>query len=131
MNLKDSHFKYVATLKNEQGIELEALELFPALQEISFSSREFDAYQDCIKSCKTFMDELAKTINSKTENRFKVGAEVNPAHTNTPTLSKDWEVGEISRLWIYDKAMEGTGMIAAICKSSIVALPKSELRISN
>lgn len=132
MNLKDSHFKYIATLKNEQGIDLEAFELFDSVQEISFSSRKFEAYNECVRSCKMFMEELATAMNEKLQSaKFKVGAEVNPIHSNTQTLSKDWELGEISRLWIYDGAMEGTGMIAAVCKTSVVSVPKFNDRISN
>lgn len=125
MNLKNSHFKYTATLKNEQDISFEGLELFPGLSEISFQSREFQNYAECVKSCKGLMEDMTKDVNAHLEEqKFKVGAEVNPRHTGTQTLSKDWDDFEVARFWVYDKSMEGSGLnIAAICRGSIFAVP--------
>lgn len=126
MNLKESHFRYNSILKREKQFELEALELFPGLNEISFQSRIFEQYAECVKSCKGLMEDLSKGINNSLEApKFKVGAEVNPEHTGNQTLSKDWGPNEVARFWVYDKAMEGAGTgINAICKASIFALPK-------
>jgi hypothetical protein len=126
MNLKESSFRYSSVLKIEQDIQLEAFELFPALHEISFQSRVFTQYAECVKSCKGLMEDMTKGINISLEApKFKVGAEVNPEHTGNQTLSKDWGPDEVARFWVYDKAMEGNGKaINAICKASIFAIPK-------
>lgn len=126
MNLKESSFRYSSVLKIEQDVQLEAFELFPALQEISFQSRVFTQYAECVKSCKGLMEDMTKGINTSLEApKFKVGAEVNPEHTGNQTLSKDWGHDEVARFWVYDKAMEGNGKaINAICKASIFAIPK-------
>ena len=128
MNLKDSHFSYTALLKNEQDIDFEALTLFPGLNEISFQSRTFPTYSDCVKSCKGLMEDMSREVNASIkEQRFKVGAEVNPAHSGAPTLSKDWSETEVARFWVYNRTMEGTGgAIAAICRGSIFAAPRVE-----
>lgn len=120
MTTLKSSFIYITTLKNEQSVEFEALQLFPGLNEISFQSRQFDSYQDCITSCRTFMDDIAKDAN-RTGDRFKVGTEVNPIHTGAKALSKDWTASEIARFWVYDKEMEG-GAISAICRSIVSAV---------
>lgn len=126
MNLKESSFRYNSVLKIEQDIQIDAFELFPALQEISFQSRVFTQYAECVKSCKGLMEDMTKGINISLEApKFKVGAEVNPEHTGNQTLSKDWGSDEVARFWVYDKAMEGNGKaINAICKASIFAIPK-------
>lgn len=126
MNLKESSFRYNSVLKIEQDIEIEALELFPSMNEISFQSRVFLQYAECVKSCKGLMEDMARGVNTAIEGpKFKVGAEVNPEHTGNQTLSKDWAIDEVARFWVYDKAMEGNGKaINAICKASIFAIPK-------
>lgn len=126
MNLKESYFRFNSILKREEQITFEALEIFPGLNEISFQSRVFPQYSDCVKSCKGLMEDLAKGINLGAESpKYKVGAEVNPEHTGNQTLSKDWGAEEVARFWVYDKAMEGNGKsINAICKASIFAIPK-------
>ena len=132
MDLKDSYFRYNAVIKNEQDISFEGLQLFPGLNEISFQSRIFPNYSECVKSCKGLMEDMTRDINSKFEDkRFKVGAEVNPVHSGTPTMSKDWDVAEVARFWVYNKAMEGTGNIAAVCRGSIFAIPKDDQRSLN
>lgn len=126
MDLKDSHFRYSTVLKNDQEISFEALSLFPGLNEVSFQSRTFQNYSECVKSCKGMMEDMTRDINSSLEEpKFKVGAEVNPIHTGTQTLSKDWGNFEVARFWVYNKAMEGNGAaINAICRGSIFAIPK-------
>ena len=126
MDLKDSHFQYNALLKNEQDIKMEGLDLFPGLNEISFNSRVFPNYAECVKSCKGIMEDVTFRINERLgEPKFKVGAEVNPIHTGTPTLSKNWSDTEVARFWVYNKSMEGTGAnIPAVCRGSIFVIPK-------
>jgi hypothetical protein len=126
MDLKNSYFRFNSVLKREEEIKFEALEIFPGLNEISFQSRVFPQYSDCVKSCKGMMEDMAKGINLGVEApKYKVGAEVNPVHTGNQTLSKDWGDSEVARFWIYDKAMEGNGKsINAVCKASIFAIPK-------
>jgi hypothetical protein len=132
MDLQESHFRYNAVIKNEQDISFEGLSLFPGLSEISFQSRIFPNYAECVKSCKGLMEDMTRDINSNLQDKkFKVGAEVNPVHSGNPTMSKDWGSAEVARFWVYDKAMEGTGAIAAVCRGSIFAIPKDDQRIIN
>jgi hypothetical protein len=129
MNLPTSNFVYSATIKNEQDISFDGLELFPNLNEISFQSRVFQSYGECVRSCKGLLEDITKDINGST-NKFKVGAEVNPIHSGTPSLSKDWMDGEVSRFWIYQSSMEGSGGILAIGRGSIVAVERESSQLS-
>lgn len=126
MDLQNSHFKYNALLKREASIKCEGLELFPGLNEISFNSRTFTTYAECVKSCKGMMTDMSIDINSSiNEHKFKVGAEVNPIVSGTASLSREWLDQEVARFWVYDKTMEGNGgKIDAVCKGSIFAIPK-------
>lgn len=126
MDLKDSHFHYNALLKNEQGIKFEGLDLFPGLNEINFQSRTFQNYAECVKSCKGLMEDMTSRINIGIgESKYKVGAEVNPVHTGTQTLSKNWADSEVARFWVYDKKLDRNGSnIEAVCKGAIFAVPK-------
>ena len=128
MDLANSHFRYTALLKREQSIKCEGLELFPGLNEISFGSRNFTTYAECVKSCKGMMTDMSIDINTSiNEQKFKVGAEVNLLVSGTPTISREWLDQEVARFWVYDKSMEGNGgRIDAVCKGSIFAIPKTE-----
>lgn len=128
MDLQNSHFAFTAILKQEQDISFEGLQVFPGLSEISFRSRIFSSYAECVKSCKSLLDDVSADVNRHEPNpKYKVGAEVNPIHTGTQTLSKDWGETEVARFWVYDKNMEGNNSkIAAICKGSVMVVPKQE-----
>lgn len=130
MNIQDSHFRYNTILKAGNELKFEALSLFPSLCEISFQSRVFLNYAECVKSCKGMLEDVSKEINLGAESpKFKVGAEINPIHTGNSTLSKDWVDAEVARFWIYDRGMEGAGDISAVCRGSIFAISKEDSQI--
>jgi hypothetical protein len=127
MDLKESHFSYHAVLKREQDIRFEGLTLFPAMNEISFQSKIFHGYAECVKSCKGMMEDISFEINlGQQEPKFKVGSEVNPEHSGTTTISTDWAEDEVARFWVYDRSMEGNGKIHAIARGSVSAVFKTE-----
>ncbi len=95
-------------------------ELYPGINSLACTSRVFGTYDECVSSCKSLMDDLMKKANAKSD-IFKMGSEVNPVHSGQPTLSKDWAVGEVSRLWLYDKKMEKGGQIHAVGQARIFA----------
>ncbi len=133
MNLQNSNFEFSAILKQEQNNSFDCLSVFPSLSEISFKSRQFSNYPECVKSCKTLLTDVSADANRhEEEEKYKVGAEVNPLHTGNETLSKDWGETEVARFWVYDKNMEGsTSKISAICKGSIVAVEKDRSSFTN
>ena len=114
--MMETRYHYSATLKPTDA----TLEDLPTeqLNEIVFNSRRFTNFEDCTFSCRSLMEGYAKKLNGDDE-RFKVGSEINPVHTGTPTLSKDWGLNETARIWVYDKQMEGTGTINAMGQARI------------
>lgn len=134
MNLKEASFKFCTVLNfGEKLIELESFRMFPSMKKITLSSRRFNQYSECVLSCKKQIEDMAAALNKAEGQIFKIGAEVNPIHTGSETLSKDWLENEVSRFWIYEKSMEGNGSsIVAIGKASIFAVQKqSEQRFLN
>lgn len=113
-------FRYMATIKlTSTELKVNMLqETYPGATSIAVSSRTFETYDECVSSCKRLMDDFLKRANGK-RTIFKMGSEVNPIHSGQQTLSKDWSVGEVSRLWIYDKKMEQTGHIHAVGQARI------------
>lgn len=104
-----SYTASVKLLQNEAAIEA-FKEIYPGVTDMNIASREFVDYNECITSCKTFMEDMKGKINLSTTTKvFKVGSEINPVVSGTPTLSKDWDGHEVARLWIYDEKMEGNG----------------------
>ena len=115
-------FSFMATMKlKSDELKIEMLqEQYPGTTSIAFASRTFETYDECISSCKSLMDDLLKRANVG-KDVFKMGSEVNPIHSGQQTLSKDWSIGEVSRLWIYDKKMEQGGQIHAVGQARIFA----------
>lgn len=88
---------------------------FKNIGSVSLNSREFANYDECVSSAKRLMDDVLKKIDKSTlATCYKIGSEINPTYSGQQTLSKDWDLGEISRIWIYDKKTEKTGQICAI-----------------
>jgi hypothetical protein len=114
-------FNYTTTLKlktngdNHGDIPSEWI----GVNAINLNSRHFNDYIECIRSCKKLMDDVAEKANANAAGKYEVGTEVNPVHSGQDSISKDWAVYEIARIWIYDKGMKNTGAIQAIGQSRI------------
>jgi hypothetical protein len=122
MDLTNSTFNYVTTISATTDKLVDAHELFPSMKEVAITSREFATYAECMRSSRGMMEDLAIALNGSTaSDSFKVGAEVNPIISGTPTISKDWGDDEVSRFWVYDRTMEGSARIAAVGCSKIFA----------
>lgn len=124
-------FNYTMTVKVKTD-DVDALAgIYPEVHTISCTSRNFTTYDECVSSCKQLMDDVLARINGDGQ-KFRLGSEVNPIHSGQETLSKDWTHGEVSRLWIFDKAQEGTGHIHAIGQARIFGsrLPTSQISLN-
>lgn len=114
----------MVTLKNEQSLEFCISGIFPSFVEMSFKSKKFDSYLECIKSCKTLVEDIAENINESVgENLFKIATEVNSKHSGTKNISVNWQELEVARIWIYNRTMENSGDIAAVCQACIFSDP--------
>ena len=117
MDLTNATYNFVTTISSSKTTRLDG-QLFPSMREISITSRDFDSYAECTRSSRGMLEDLLRLMDASCET-FKIGAEVNPIISGTQTLSKDWAEDEVSRFWLYDKSMEGTGAIVAVSCSKI------------
>jgi hypothetical protein len=114
-------FSYTASVKllTSNGAVAAFKETYPGVTDLSVASREFVDYNECVTSCRQFMDDLKTRINLTADTPiFKISSEVNPVYSGTPTMSKDWDAHEIARLWIFDERMEG-GKIEAVGQARV------------
>jgi len=119
-------FSYTASVKliNDRIAAFD--DEYPGVTDFNAASRTFDDYNTCMVSCKTLMDDMKGRINLKSPKIvYKVGSEVNPVYSKQETISKDWEPGEVARLWIYDEKMEKSGQIHAIGQARIYTAESS------
>lgn len=127
MELKDVDFMHVTVVKNEQDIETPGLTFFPSAAEISFTSKVFNDYATCIRSCKCLIEDMARDFNNQELNhRFKIGTEVNPKWSGIATVSTEWEDLEVAKFWVYVPPGQSETVISAVCRSQIFAVPKTE-----
>ena len=115
-------FSYTASIKliGSNGKSAAFDDTYPGVSDLSVVSREFIDYNECITSCRQLMDDMKGRINLAADKPiFKLSSEVNPVYSGAQTLSKDWAPHEVSRLWIFDEAMEKTGQIHAVGQARI------------
>jgi hypothetical protein len=108
---------------------------YPGASDINIASREFPNYDECLASCKSFMDDMRVHIATAAADKqiFKLSSEVNPVYNNgQATLSKDWDAGEVSRLWIFDESMEKVGQIHAVAQARVFSTDRPKtIRLAN
>lgn len=127
MRVDDKNFNYVTAIRLKVvGMDFsEVTTEYPGISTINFESRTFLSYDECVSSARRFMDIVTEKSNvGSTE--FTVGTEVNPALTGVSSISKDWQLGEVARLWVYKQEMEKTGQIHAIAQTKIFSIERTE-----
>jgi len=111
-------FSFTAAIKTKVD-DVDAIgDVYPGVHTLSCSSRAFSSYDECASSCRQFMDDILKRVNGDTE-KFRLGSEINPVFSGQLTISKDWGLNEVARLWVFDKEQEGKGHIHAIGQARI------------
>lgn len=125
MNISGSNFAYNATIKLGELPRATSQASFPSVEDISMNSRDFSTYTECVGSAKQLMEDVVKDVNAQVKReQFIVSTEINPIHTGIDTRSQDWEEGEITRFWIFDKKLEGLNRIHAVGQARIFAVDK-------
>jgi hypothetical protein len=130
-------FTFTAAVKLIHGTQQVTVfkDKYPGASDINVSSREFPNYDECLASCKSFMDDMKAHIATAAAEKqtFKLSSEVNPVYNNgQATLSKDWDAGEVSRLWIFDEAMEKVGQIHAVAQARVFSTERPKtIRLVN
>lgn len=115
IDMNNSEFAYSVTIKLNELPPCELQEDFPGTADLAVNSRNFSNYFDCSNSVRKFMDEIVENINDgrPEEEHFMVTAEVNPIYSGVDTKSKDWLMGELARLWMFEKRQEDSNTIQA------------------
>lgn len=128
---KQFSYQAVVKLKTPESQASRIPSVVPGANTMNLESRFFTTYDECAESCVTFMKELSIKANEGLKDPiFKVSTEVNPLISGKSTLSKDWALGEISRVWIYDKEMEKSGKIVAIGQAKIFAFDTPSIQLN-
>jgi hypothetical protein len=84
-------------------------EVFPSIEDLVVKSREFDTFEAAVDSANGLMTDIAGKLNAAVgDNAFKIATELNPRLTGQQTLSQDWHVQEIAKLWIVPQAADPT-----------------------
>lgn len=129
-DLQLQSFSFGATVKALVPTTELLPEPFDKVNSVSLVSRDFSSYEECIISCRRLMDDIISKIDP-TGATYKMASEVNPIFAGTPTVSRDWGPGEISRVWIFDRKMEGTSHIHAVGQARIFGSTHVNLPVSN
>ena len=78
--------------------------VFPNVEDFVLSSKNFDDLEQTLVSANSINTEIIASLNQASqEERFGMISEINPKHSNQPTISKEWADDEIAKLWIIDK----------------------------
>lgn len=120
--MKTQQFSYTASIRlADDGETSKGISIgIPNVANLNVASRVFPDYNECVLSCKTLMDDMKTRFNAGVPDEpFSLKSEINPIHTGTPTVSKDWEPMEVARMWIFDKAVEGSPAIVAVGQARI------------
>lgn len=103
----------------------------PKINDVNALSREFASYVECVESCKGFLTDVASELNKKND-VYKIGSEVNPLFANgQPSISKDWGVGEVARLWVYEREAEKRSQIVAVGQARIFGSTRPAAQLPN
>jgi hypothetical protein len=97
-------FRYTLNVKLGKVAKPAALDcLFPSVEDIVLSSREFIDAAEASTSMANVMAEFCKGLNAamKTE-KYALFSEINPTISSKETISKDWKPNELAKLWIID-----------------------------
>jgi hypothetical protein len=122
------NYRYAMNLKLSQiHGEAPTAVIFPSVEDIVFSSREFKEFDEAVNSANMFVSEMTRTVNvmAKLE-KYKMISEVNPKFTGKETISKDWDSNEVAKLWIIDalRHEKFPGPMLAVGLTQILEVPQ-------
>jgi hypothetical protein len=97
-------YRYAASIKLSNLVKTSVNLFFPTVEDIIVQSKLFDKFDDAVASANLFSAELIKTLNDNvTKEHYTTISELNPKLTNKETLSNDWGIDEVAKIWIIDK----------------------------
>lgn len=125
-NIEPAKYKYSTNVKlSSLPMFTNVNSIFPNVEDIVIASCEFDDFESAIISLNLMNAEILETLNGLVqEEQFAIVSELNPAVSEVETISKEWEEGELAKVWIVDtkaKTSEHTP-IRAVALTQMVEL---------
>lgn len=133
INMDNSNFAYTATIKLNGLPKCKTQADFPGIADIAVNSRTFANYFDCSNSVKKFMDSIVGIVNNDMpkDHKYMITIEVNPFYSKVDTKSKNWTLGELARLWMFESAEEESSAIHAVGQARVFALERESVNQQN
>jgi hypothetical protein len=105
-------FHYEAELRLVLGADKQPFkDKYPGATTLALSSREFRDFNDCVISGKALLDGFKDSMADVAPD-VKIGSETNPDFSGQPSLSKDWAINEVARIWLIDNTVKGANLTA-------------------
>lgn len=128
-------YKYALNLKASAVPAKTGLNtVFPHLEDLVVSSRKFDKFEDAVTSANQLVAQLAASLNQAVQTtQFRTVSEINPKHTGKPTLSTEWGMNEVAKLWIVDDFKSKdlkNGQIRAVALAQLLEVHGEPVSIS-
>ncbi len=118
MSIEPPMYRYAMNVKLNQ-IQGQTLvsSVFPSVEDVAFNSRDFEKFEEAVESTNALVAELTKSLNVAVKlDQYVSMSELNPKLTGKETLSKDWALNEMAKVWIIDQIAQKTkpGPIRAV-----------------
>jgi hypothetical protein len=126
ISLNKSDFLYTATIKIADLRNCKTKSEFPGITDISINSRTFANYFDCSNSVRAFMDNVVTNLNTELprDHQYLIPSDANEIYTGIDSKSKEWSVGELARIWMFEVAQEDAVTIQAVGQARVYMMPK-------
>lgn len=118
-----STFMYGMNVKMKLVPRTTALDdLFPNMEDFVVQSRAFDTADEAVASAKGIMDDLTEQINIASDTKYKHFLEINPKIGGVETISKEWGVNDIAKIWMVPETanLQSNEAITALGVAQIV-----------
>jgi hypothetical protein len=128
-----STFMYGMNVKMKLVPRTTALDdLFPNIEDFIVQSKPFDTADEAVASAKGIMNDLTEQINSVSDTKYKHFLEINPKIGGVETISKEWGVHDIAKLWIVPETanLQSNEAITALGVAQIVEVQSAPVLTS-
>jgi predicted choloylglycine hydrolase len=126
-------YRYATNLKLSSIGRTPVSSVFPNIEDIVMSSREFTDFNEAVTSANEFVAELTVSMNTATAaDKYKMISEINPRFTGKETISKDWADLEVAKLWIIDAVRQAShpGPMLAVALTQLLEVPETPVAMN-
>lgn len=109
-------------------------DLFPHVEDLVISSRKFEKFEEAIARANKLITGMTAALNVAVDKQqFKMVSEINPRFSGKPTISQEWMLNEVAKLWIVDEArskMDKQGGMRAVALTQLLEVPGDPVPLS-